>query len=484
MSSRQSLPPPGPAALAAARRSADPLRLRLDLPELLRPYAPRAWTGRTRSAPTLHLEDISGIPFVSDVPGIEEYQHRARVRAADGDIFAAVTPAVHGYEGYCRDHLRLGAPEVVLAPRDANPLRVARSCADEAPRRRIVERAAQGLCIHPYMAVEDVWELASRIADESGAIVEVLGPPPPVTWIANDKALFSEIVAAALGLDWVVETRVTSDLDRMAAAALETAASYRRVGIKRTRCASALGYAVYLGAELKALGHDGVRELLAAFLARTEWPPGEDVLIVAWEETEFSPSTQLWIPPLGQGAPLLEGVYEQILEGPERCFVGSRPSTLPAAVNATMGQASVLVAAALQELGYVGRCSFDLLVVGDPEGEYVLRFAECNGRWGGTSTPMHLVDRLAGANRAPARPRRTYRAQDVMYPALRGARFTEVLAALGDALWSPTNPRGALVLYNVGPLAGRGKLDVVAFGETPDEADEAMLELLPRRLGL
>ena len=29
-------------------------------------------------APTLHLDDVSGIPFLDGVPGMEEYQHRAR----------------------------------------------------------------------------------------------------------------------------------------------------------------------------------------------------------------------------------------------------------------------------------------------------------------------------------------------------------------------------------------------------------------------
>lgn len=478
MSSRQSLPPLREESLSAARRSADALRDRLDLRERLRPYAPLAWTGRTRGAPTLHLEDISAIPFVRDVPGIEEYQHRARVRAADGDVFATVTQPVEGYEPYCRDTLRLGTPQIVLAPPCADPLRVAMACSEGPPFERLVELArSRGLCVHPYMAIEDVWELAALVA-AAGAIVEVLGPPPPVTWIANDKALFSAIVAGALGEDWVVETHVSSSIDTLAAAMVATAERHRRVGVKRTRCASAMGNAVFLAADLRAMDAAHVRETLRAFLDRTQWPAGEEVLVVAWEETDLSPSTQLWIPPLGQGDPVLEGIYEQILEGPSKVFVGSRPSTLPAAVDEAMGRASLLVGAALQELGYVGRCSFDLLVVGDPAGDFTLRFAECNGRWGGTSTPMHLVDRVSPGSRP------TYRAQDVMHEGLRGARFTDVEAALGDTLWSPTNPSGRFILYNVGPLAGRGKLDVIAFGASPDDADEAMLSTLPRRLGL
>ena len=39
------------------------------------------WRREFEGAPQLHLEDVSAIPFVSLVDGIEEYQHRARVRA-------------------------------------------------------------------------------------------------------------------------------------------------------------------------------------------------------------------------------------------------------------------------------------------------------------------------------------------------------------------------------------------------------------------
>ena len=54
-------------------------------------------------------------------------------------------------------------------------------------------REAGGLVLHPYMGIEDVWELAAMLSVDSKAPVHVLAPPPPVTWIANDKALFDEL---------------------------------------------------------------------------------------------------------------------------------------------------------------------------------------------------------------------------------------------------------------------------------------------------
>ena len=57
---------------------------------------------------------------------------------------------------------------------------------------------------------------------------------------------------------------------------------------------------------------------------------------------------------------------------------------------------SWLLAVLFQRLGYVGRCSFDLLVVGESLATARAEFLECNGRWGGTSGPMMLMNRLFG----------------------------------------------------------------------------------------
>ncbi len=199
---------------------------------------------------------------------------------------------------------------------------------------------------------------------------------------------------------------------------------------------------------------------------------------MAWERTDCSPSSQLWIPPPELGGPEVEGVYEQLLEGDNRIFLGSRPSTLPEPVNRRIVKASLAVAEGLQSLGYVGRCSFDFILLGDPAGEFRLKFTECNGRWGGTSTPMHLVDRVVNGPRPP------YRAQDFMHEDLVGLGFHELLDRLDGAIYDPVTGDGSYILYNVGPLATAGKFDVVAIGSTPAEAERLIEEDLPRRLGL
>jgi hypothetical protein len=453
---------------------------RLDHRRRLEPYADRRWIDGASAYPVLHLEDVSGIPFVSVVPGVEEYQHRARVRAGDGELFVAVTPPAAGYEEYCRDRLRLGSPQRIQTSPGDHDYAVARACGRSPAFERIAElaRKAGGLAIHPYMAIDAVWELARRIATEADVPVHVLGPPPPVLWIANDKGLLSQVVTAVLSADWLVETHSATKPVEMARHLLRLARRHQKVGLKRTRCASAMGNAVYDLARIERLRPEEIVDEVKAFLERTEWALDEEVLVVAWEKTDDSPSTQLWIPPDGAGPPRVDGVYEQILEGEEKIFLGSRPSTLDPTINEMLIDASLVVATALQALGYVGRCSFDFIVVADGETGCRAKFTECNGRWGGTSTPMHLIDRLLPGRRPP------YWAQAFMHHGLIGVPFSEILERTGEELFDAATGRGRYIFYNVGPLKKNGKLDVIALGQTAAEAEESIHVDLPRRLGL
>ena len=90
-------------------------------------YEEHLWRGESGYL-TLYLDDVSEIPFLGKIIGVEEYQHRARLRAGDGDLYAAVTPPVEGYEEYCRDTLRMGSPR-------------ARDCGD----RHVTSRGREGL---------------------------------------------------------------------------------------------------------------------------------------------------------------------------------------------------------------------------------------------------------------------------------------------------------------------------------------------------
>lgn len=429
--------------------------------------------------PTLHLEDVSGIPFVDGVSGVEQYQHRARVRAHEGDLFASTTPSAPGYEDYSREMLGMGQVRAILAEPVLNfPTRVARACMSGSAFDALCETArdAGGLIVHPYMGVEDVWELASRIEARADAPCYVLAPTPEALWIANDKARLTEI-ARELDLDDVLaETHIHTDAAGLARSLEEFATRHDRVALKRTRCASAMGNRVFDSKVLRGHTHAELVALVEDFLAQTEWKGDEDVLVVEWIDATSSPSSQLWVPAradVDQDV-RVDGLYEQLLIGDQGMFLGSQPSTLPDAVEAQMRDISIKICEAFRARGYLGRCSFDFVI----DRQDRARLTECNGRWGGTSSPMYLVDRLVEGVR-PA-----YIAQDLEHEGLVGKRFPEVLELVGAELFDVSTQRGRFIFYNVGPLTGKGKLDVISLGKDPADAARGVQEVLPALLGL
>ena len=458
---------------------ADALVKQWQLDEQVQPYRSLIWDGSTEDRPVLHLEDVTGIPFVEAVSGVEEYQHRARVRADSTDLFAAGTRPAPGYEEYCQEVLGLGEPTFVHAAGD-NSMAVAAACMEAKPYALLKDFADRsgGLNIHPYMAIDEVWQLAGRLDAECDTPVRVVGPAPPVLWVANDKSKFSQLVGQLLGEEWLVKTERSNDPRRLAATLRRLARHCEQVGLKRTRCASAMGNAVFDAEELLEGNDADTVSRVEGFLRETEWTNGEEVLVVQWCDTDLSPSTQLWIPPEGEGPPVMEGVYEQLLKGPQKVFVGSRPSTMPDELDDRLGEASLQVATALQRMGYVGRCSFDFIVVGDPAGDCTPKFIECNGRWGGTSTPMYLVDRLVDGDTRPP-----YIATDYYLPeSLRGMNFPQLRDLLEDHLFDPATGNGRFILYNVGPLEGWGKFDIISLGDSAADARDGLEQLLPQLL--
>jgi len=468
---------------------------RLDIATRTRAFDGLRWTAGEGGGgrPRLHLEDVTGIPFVKKVPGVVEYQHRARVRAGEGDVFAALTESERGYERYNREVLGIGEPELIKAePAGGDQsmkakMAVARACSTGESFDRLCQRAesAGGMVMHPYMAIEDVWYLADRMGErvfggcEEGRI-SVLGPPPPVLWVANDKKEMTGVAEGVFGDELTVDTESASRPDRLADLVIDFAERYERVGLKRTRCASAMGNLVLHASEVLGVHRSEVIERVERFLAHTEWEGEEEVLVVEWVDADHSPSTQVWLPPTGEGEPEVEGVYEQLLKGEQQMFIGSRPSTLGASVNRAIARYSLGMAAVFQRLGYVGRCSFDFIVEETSAADqgFDCRLIECNGRWGGTSTPMRLVDRVV------AGPRPDYVAMDLESGALEGMRFPELLEVVGDEVYDAETGEGRFIFYNVGPLPGEGKFDVISIGRDAEDARWGAEEYLPEMLGV
>jgi hypothetical protein len=432
-----------------------------------------------RGATVLALDDYSRIPFVRTVVGVTWYQYRARLRCGTGDLYAVTGPEIEGYEDYCRGHLGLG---------DARTLRIECARPGELALARCllsepesfgqlvrVARDAGGLLVHPYMAIESVWELARELSDAAGVPVRVLGPLPHITRLANDKARFSEMVEALLGNDALASTAIGENPEAIAEHLSDQVHRAEAVALKMPSCASGLGNRIFRSAPLRGKSAGEFRALVDRFLEDKEWDGEEPVLVVEWHRDVLeSPSTQCWIPPAGAGDPEVEEVFEQSLLGEEGVFEGAMLSGLPRRIRHDFMVKSWLLCCVLQRLGYVGRCSFDALVVGRTLAEGTVKLVECNARWGGTSTPMNLMKRVFGDFRDVP-----YKAQDYVDERLVGMEFGDLLELLGDHLYDARTGRGRVLLYNVGGVTQHGKFDVVVTGRSFADIGRFIREGIP-----
>lgn len=431
-----------------------------------RPYAlSGAGPAGGARVPVLSLDDYSHIPYVETVVGVPWYQYRARLRCGDGDLYAVARPDIEGYEAYNRECLGLGSTRLIRLEPGPSDLRLAQRLrhSSEAFASLCREaRAAGGLLLHPYMGIEPVWELAEAVGREARAPVNVLAPLPHVTRLANDKVCFSEIVEGLFGADALSWRVASADPAVLTERLREAARRSEAVALKMPSCASGMGNRVFRGDAVRGMSPRDVRLLVDRFLEEKEWDGRERVLAVVWHRDVLeSPSAQCWIPPLGEGEPEVEEVFQQLLIGDEGVFEGAMLSALPRRIRHDLMVKSHLICRLLQRLGYVGRCSFDALAVGGTLSEASIKFVECNGRWGGTSTPMHLMKRVFGDFR-----RVPYMAQDYVDPRLRGLEFRHLLEVFDGHLYDRGSGKGRVLLYNVGGVGEHGKFDLVVTGRT------------------
>src|SRR5690606_1403376 len=239
--------------------------------------------------------------------------------------------------------------------------------------------------------------LAAAIAERAGATVHVAAPPPGVTRRVNDKAWFARQAAELLGERALPPSTEAHSLAVLAARVRGLARDHDRIAIKLPSAAGGEGNAVIDAACVRDLPLAAVREALRGLLLRLGWPRPFPLLVSVWESPVCAtPSVQLWVPHAWAGTPVVEGIFEQQVCGPTGVFTGAVPADLPEHVGIRIAREAVLLASLFQQLGYFGRCSFDAILVGPDPATAEVHWVECNGRWGGTSIPMTLVNRLTG----------------------------------------------------------------------------------------
>ena len=240
------------------------------------------------------------------------------------------------------------------------------------------------------------------------------------------------------------------------------------VVVKVPDSAGAAGNVCLAAREIADASLSEIKYRILRILRALGWYDTYPLLVGVWEAPVLrSPSVQLWIPALTDGPPIIEGLFEQILEGVEASFVGSIPTDLPELWQQRLAEDAARIASALQQLGYFGRCSLDALLVGQTLDSAVPHWIECNGRWGGVSIPMTIVNRLTSAGT---------RSKFVVVQRIGGRGppqpFATALEALDGVLFVPgKRERGVILLSPVEIELGRG-VQMVACAETVAAARE------------
>jgi hypothetical protein len=425
------------------------------------------------AVPSLVLEDHSGIDLFG--PADEAtYANRALLLAGGDDLVVIGIRRSPAFQAYCRDVLRLGAPEI-LTPTGHPPhhFLAVRCLHDAELLERVARRAraAGGLNLLPYMGTGGAWALAGAIAARSGVTVWVGAPPPRLTNRANDKIWFAERVAEVLGEQALPPSHPVFSLSTLTRRVIALSKEHASVVVKLPASAASAGNFVFASDELSLSARD-VRARLRDAMREAGWRGSFPLLASGWEQPiAASPSVQLWLQ--GDRAPVVEGIFEQALIGRTAGFTGSAPADLPARWLKRIASEAVRLGWLFQHLGYFGRCSFDaILVGGDPAG-WQLHWVECNGRWGGTSIPMTLANRLVGDWR-----RRPFVVVDTRCaepgPSV---EFGRLLEEIGDDLFVPgVREVGIVLLRPTGRSAG---IAFMAFGDTVLAARAKVHKLLP-----
>ena len=432
-------------------------------------------------SPALHLDDFSEIPLIGTSDSSDYLQQRARLRAGDGDFVAFSRKVEGGYSDYCEHKLGLGQVNWIY-PSDA--LSSTRDLAFVCLRdRRVRNELVQAIrhhglrYIHPHISTMSVWQLANSLHNSARLPIRVIGPTPALSAWANNKIDFTAAAERLLGPTAVPTTEAANNFAMLSKTIVQFAETHSRMGIKFPYGVGGTGNFLVDASQVRGLTLGATHDYLKRLLAGHRWPDSGRVLVDVWESNVInSPSVQTWIPPASVGQPIIEGLFRQSVHGETGAFVGSCPVNLPPELEQEISDSSYLLTVLFQELGYVGRCSFDLILIGESIENCRFEFVECNARWGGTSIPMTLVNRLnIGSDK-------TFSVQKANVPGLEKTTFPMMVRELGSELYDSASGNGRFVLFNPARIKSHSGIEAIAIANTTQQAEELLSDVLTPRL--
>jgi hypothetical protein len=403
------------------------------------------------------FDDYSAIRLMNQISYPDGFQLRARLRAGDGDVIVCRPRPPSGFDEYYSARLRLGDP-VWLHPDSGADLCTA-AWDDSRTSAALVEAARSGAYLHPYHACEAAWQLAERLSRAAHRSVPVLGPPPRLCRLANDKSWFLGAAAELLGAEAIPRLRVTRRLAEFPAAVQEISRRSSKLAVRIPDSAGGLGMRFFATDALRRLNRQALADWAADVYRELDLRDDSPVLVTGWEETIAAPSIEVRIPPGKAAAPICGRVIDQVFTDADRSqFGGGVAGSLPHEIVRRLRRHASTIAVLLQGLGYVGRLSLDFIVTGRSFADADVRVVDCNARWSGGSVLGAMLDRLF-----PHHGQLPYAFGFLRHPELRTVPFHVLIERLEDRLWNPSTGRGDLLVHNVGHLASSGRVDIVVL---------------------
>lgn len=422
-------------------------------------------------APALLIGDKSEIPLLAPA-GSDTLEYRIGMLAGSDDLVVLAGERNSDFEKYMGSLLGMDRLPVLKAETTGttgSTLGTAKRCLNNPILlKRFADRicADRGTTIVPHISTGSIWMLAKMLHDLTGQTIHVAGPPPNLTARVNDKIWFADVAARLLG-----ETAVPPRLTAHGSAAL-TAHVHRlsqlweKIVIKVPDSAGSAGNFPIQSASVRDLGakalHDDLLRRLASVTPTKHFP----LMVEVWDcNVLSSPSLQVWVPHARDGDPVLEGVFDQVLSGPEGRFVGAAPARLQSQWEDRLCADAMKLALLFQTLGYYGRCSFDAVIAGEDYGSARLHWIECNGRWGGVSLPMTFMNRLFPDGAVPA-----YMIVQLSNLDFKARPFQVALQSLKDHLYQPGGPANGVVFLTPAGIENGSGVHMISIGSRLDDA--------------
>ena len=436
-------------------------------------------------APTLQIDDHSAIARLDVNLDSRHYQEGGATPCRRRRSLALCRALIPGYEAYtCSDRLGLGTVEWLQVPpsRGGDASRLAFACwEDRSARRRLIHKFRMGglRLIHQHMFCYSIWVLAALLHQSGRRPMTVIAPPPGLTQWVNNKVAFAEVVAGLFGLEWRPNTSSACSVAMLSRRVATLAESSRTLGFKLRDSAGGGGNVVVEADRFRNRRLGEIRRLLVDLLAPLRWDGATPLLVSRWEDDVIRHSfATLDFASAARSAGGRRAVRTDRHRSCAGVFQGSTRADLPDSLANELTTRSWLLASVFQRLGYVGRCSFDALLIGSNQHDVRIEFIECNGRWGGTSGPMLLMNRLFGDWAA-----RPYATMECHLDGLDALGFDGLIEGLDDILYDHRTGRGRLIIYAPSQIASRSGLSYVALGRTWTEAIEWARVGVPELIG-